>query len=379
MIKATVLLIGNYPLDRQQSMQRFCALMLRGLTAAGINAELVVPQPVFGHLPSTSRFISKWLAYIDKYLFFPFQLRKNLLARPAIVHVCDHSNAVYVQRCRRAPVVVTCHDLLAVRGAFGEQTDCPASATGRLLQRWILEGLRKADAVACISQATASDADRLVAGQDNRARISIVPMGLNHPYQQLPADVTRSRLAKIRALDLNRPFVLHVGSNLRRKNREGILRIFSRVKDSWPGQLVFAGDLLTPELVLLAKQIGVHDHVVQIENPDSELLEALYNQAGVLLYPSRFEGFGWPVIEAQACGCPVICSTSGPLPEVAGEAGLFRRVEDEAGFAADLLRFTDPAERAKWSEKSLRNAARFSAEKMIGQYIAIYRSLGAKL
>jgi glycosyltransferase involved in cell wall biosynthesis len=75
----------------------------------------------------------------------------------------------------------------------------------------------------------------------------------------------------------------------------------------------------------------------------------------------------------------VICSKSGPLPEAAGEAGLFHEVSDEEGFAADVLRLADPAARAEWSEKSLRNAERFSTEKMIGQYIETYRSLGAKL
>ena len=142
-----VLLIGNYRPDQQQSMQRFSAIMLQGLTAAGVKAELIAPEPILGDIPWAGRFISKWVAYIDKYLLFPFQLRRKLAAtQPAIVHVCDHSNAVYVQRCRGTPVVVTCHDLLAVRGAFGEQTDCPASVTGRILQRWILKGLLHAEA-----------------------------------------------------------------------------------------------------------------------------------------------------------------------------------------------------------------------------------------
>ena len=94
-----------------------------------------------------------------------------------------------------------------------------------------------------------------------------------------------------------------------------------------------------------------------------------------MLYPSRFEGFGWPVIEAHACGCPVICSKAGPLSEVAGEAGLFHEINDEDGFARDLLRLSDVEEREHWSAKALRNAARFSAARMISQYCEIYRSV----
>jgi glycosyltransferase involved in cell wall biosynthesis len=193
----------------------------------------------------------------------------------------------------------------------------------------------------------------------------------------IPRETVTSRLGAVSGLDLNRPFSLHVGSNLRRKNRDAILRIVALVKDKWNGQIVFAGEPLSGELRGLAREIGVADRVVEVPDPSNELLEALYNRAVALVYPSRFEGFGWPVIEAQACGCPVICSNSGPLPEVAGGAGLFHRVEDEAGFAADLIRLTDGSERARWSEKSVINAKRFATSKMLDEYVTIYRRLGA--
>ena len=83
-------------------------------------------------------------------------------------------------------------------------------------------------------------------------------------------------------------------------------------------------------------------------NPDNESLEALYNCAIALLFPSTFEGFGWPIAEAHACGCPVLCVDREPMTEVAGAAALIHPVEDEAGFAADLLRLTNPEERARW-------------------------------
>ena len=374
-----VLLIGNYSADQQQSMQRFHTMMLQGLNAAGIDAELIRPQPFLGKFRAAGRFIAKWLGYIDKYVFFPFQLRKKLSAHPEVVHICDHSNAVYAKRCVGARVLVTCHDLLAVRGGLGEQTDSPPSLTGRILQRWILSGLRRAHALVCVSQATARDAERLVDRTNGRPQISVVRLGLNYPYGKLEPEVARARLARVAGVDLDLPFVLHVGSNARRKNREGVLRIFSRCREKWNGQLIFAGDLLGPPLRSLASALGISDRVIQVENPADEILEALYNCALALLYPSRFEGFGWPIIEAQACGCPVVCSNAGPLPEAAGDAGLFHDVDDEAGFATDLLRLANETERKDWSERSLRNAKRFSSDQMIAQYIDIYRQLGAKL
>ncbi len=375
-----VLLIGNYPPDRQQSMRRFGTMMLQGLNNSGIAAKLIAPQARFGKFRGAGRFVAKWLGYIDKFVLFPRQLQTALAKeKPSVVHICDHSNAMYDGWIEHVPVVVTCHDLLAVRGALGEETNCPASPTGKILQRWILRGLRRASEVVCDSQATEADARRLVSRGGASPKVELVRLGLNYPFRKLSEAEVSARLSGIPGFNPDLPFVLHVGSNLRRKNRDGALRIFARCKEKWNARLVFAGDALTQELLSLADRLGISGRVMQVPNASDELLEALYNRAFALLYPSRFEGFGWPVIEAQACGCPVVCSNSGPLPEAAGDAGLFHDADDEAGFAADLLRLSDPGQRAIWSEKSLRNAERFSTSRMVSQYIDIYRNLGAQL
>jgi glycosyltransferase involved in cell wall biosynthesis len=373
-IHPMVLLIGNYPPDQQQSMERFAMMMLRGLAAAGVPAELIRPQPYLGRFRYAGNFIAKWLAYIDKFLLFALTLRNKLAQRPAIVHVCDHSNAMYARQIRDLPVVVTCHDLIAVRGALGEETDCPVSSTGKLLQRWIVAGLGEASAVACASRATLEDAQRLLARANGKPRLEMIPLGLNYPYRKLSPEEARARLAKFSILG-DAPFVLHVGSNLCRKNREGVLRIFARCKEEWKGSLVFAGESLSDALYSLGRQLGILDRIVEAPDATNELLEALYNCATAMLFPSTFEGFGWPIAEAHACGCPVICTAREPMTEVAGDAGLTHRVDDEAGFAADLLRLTEPAERARWSARALENAKRFSAARMISEYCELYRSL----
>jgi len=370
-----ILLIGNYPLDRQQSMQRFAMMMLTGLNAAGISAELIQPSPFLGRFRAAGSFVAKWLAYLDKFVLFRRTLTRKLREQPAVVHICDHSNAMYATIITDVPVVVTCHDMLAVRGARGEQTETPASATGKRLQDWIVQSLEKADAIACVSRATLADVDRLLVRQNGKPALEQITLGLSYPYRLLPPEEARARLTKIPALAAGAPFVLHVGSNLSRKNREGVLRIFARCKENWSGSLVFAGDPLSPSLRSLAAELGISDRIVAVPNAESDLLEALYNCATALLFPSTFEGFGWPIAEAHACGCPVLCADREPMSEVAGEAGLLHAIEDEAGFAADLLRLTDPAERARWSARALENAKRFSTARMIAEYSNLYRSL----
>jgi glycosyltransferase involved in cell wall biosynthesis len=370
-----VLLIGNYPPDQQQSMQRFSEMMLRELRALGIAAELTCPEAqVVRLVPAQFGFLRKWAGYIDKLIIFPRRLRE--FRSVELVHICDHSNAVYAKHFPDVPVVVTCHDLLAVRGALGEETDCPASWTGKILQRWIVAGLRRTCAVVCVSRATAADAVRLLGTKKKVPPITVIENGLNYDYRPLPEEKVKARLARLSQLKLDCPFILHVGSHLRRKNREGVLRIFARTKDHWNAQLVFAGDALSNDLWTQARAFGIADRIVEIVAAESELLEALYNRAHALLFPSRFEGFGWPIAEAQACGCPVLCRDAAPMSEVAGGAALLRDIADEDGFTEDLLRLRDPATREKYRELGLQNAARFSARKMAQQYLALYREVG---
>jgi glycosyltransferase involved in cell wall biosynthesis len=375
MVKAMVLLIGNYLLDQQQSMQRFNAMMLQGLRDSGVEAELIRPPAVLGRIRALGPLAAKWFGYVDKFILFRWRLSRKLAARPALVHICDHSNATYARQARKFPLVITCHDLLAVRGGLGEETDSPASITGRILQRRILRGLHSADILACDSRATAQDAERLVKRSQDGPRITVVHVGLNFPYRQLPDAVTDSRLRTIAGLKYQARFILHVGSNLRRKNREGVLRIFAKCADALDAQMVFAGDALSESLRAQACDLRVAHRIVEVANASNELLEALYNRAHALLYPSRFEGFGWPIIEAQACGCPVVCSSAGPMADVGGVGAMLHEADDEEGFAADLLRLADPDERKRWSSKGLENAKRFSAARMISEYRELYRSL----
>ena len=370
-----VLLIGNYAPDQQQSMLRFNQMMLQGLRDCGINAELIRPPAFFGRIRLFGGGIGKWLAYIDKFILFRWRLLRKLTARPTLVHICDHSNAPYARAVSRFPLVITCHDMLAVRGGLGEDTDCPASLTGRILQRWILRGLGRADVVACDSRATADDAKRLITPKNNKPRIALIEIGLSYPYRPLPKDVVDTRLQAVPNLKPQGRFIMHVGSNLRRKNREGVLRIFSKCAEQLDAQMVFVGEPLSESLRAQARDLRIDNRIVDLGSASNELLEALYNRAHALLYPSRFEGFGWPIIEAQACGCPVVSSSAGPMPDVAGNGALLHEPDDEEGFVADLIRLLDPDERKRWSAAALENAKRFSAARMISEYRELYRSL----
>lgn len=379
-----VLLVCNYSADRQQSMLRFGELLRAQWQARGVEISALAPlqSGVARHWAKSAR-LAKWFGYVDKYIFFPPQLSRWLHAdaeqrngAPTIVHVIDHSNAVYVPHAARLklPWVVTCHDLLAVRGAMGEDTGCPASPLGRQLQRAIVRGLSRASAIVADSTSTRHDLDRIVSSGAKQLR-SVIPLALNHPYRCITENEARMRLGKLSGVPWAAPFLLHVGSNETRKNREGVMRVFARLAPHWPGNLVLCGAGLTPRLQAIAAVAGVANRVFTVSGADNPQLEAVYNLAHALLFPSICEGFGWPVIEAQACGCPVVCSDRTSLPEVGGEAVLVHALEDEAGMADSVARLREPAFRAGVIARGRANLKRFSTDRMMDAYGETYEQV----
>lgn len=369
-----ILLIGNYLPDAQHSMLRFATMLRDGLDARGHEVRLIQPRAILGRTKLFGRITAKWLAYFDKYFLFPRTLRRAA-AWADVVHICDHSNAMYVAPLRNKSHVVTCHDLLAVRGALGENTDCPATFTGRILQRWILRSLQRTQMIACVSAATRSDLIHL-AGAEMESRSRVILLGVTSTLSRHKTE--DPALASLPVTKRERPFLLNVGSNLRRKNRDGALRIFKRVSEQFDCDLVFAGEPLSEELKQVKREVGLNGRVIEVANPSDEALQALYRSAFALLYPTRFEGFGWPAIEAQTCGCPVISSQSTSIPEVVGDSALLRSPEDEEGFAADVLRLTDSATRQQLIARGLENARRFTPERMVNDYIELYQQVCAQ-
>jgi glycosyltransferase involved in cell wall biosynthesis len=316
-----ILLIGNYVYSYQESMQRFASVLQEGLTAAGHKVRLIRPTPYFGRLRPSPTGVGKWLGYIDRLVIFPSVLVR-VLKWPDIVHICDHANAVYVKYLRRCPHVVTCHDMLAIRSAFGEIPQNPTRWTGRKLQRMILKGLNRARRVICVSESTKADLLRI--SHLNCAQVGVIYNGLNYPYRPMEERERRTTL-KALALDGN-PFLLHVGGDQWYKNRPGVLRIFSHLLQ-FPGiselKLVMVGKPWSAEMRRFVSEQGLGGKVVELVNVSNEDLRALYSSAMALVFPSLYEGFGWPILEAQACGCPVFTSNRPPMTEVGNDTAIY--------------------------------------------------------
>ena len=364
-----ILLLGNYDNLRSQSMQRFAEMLRAGLAAAGHEVRVVRPPVWLGRLRRCDTGLGKWIGYIDRFLLYPPLLRRQVRWAD-VVHICDQANAVYVPHLRGKPHLVTCHDMLAIRAALGDIPESPVGWTGRLYQRWILRGLRRARAIACVSAQTGEELRRVAGVPEDR--ISIVPNALNYPYRPMPAAEAEAHLC---VLDLGeeRPFFLHIGGNQWYKNRAGVLRLFAELlkhPDYLAHRLVMAGKPWTDEMRQLAAQRSLHDRAIERVDVSNEQLRALYSGAEALLFPSLQEGFGWPIAEAQACGCPVVTTGRPPMTDVGGSAAIYINPADPESAAGEIA--SALSERERWREAGLDNAKRFSTETMVDGYLGCY-------
>lgn len=369
-----VLLIANYEPDGQASMLAFRRVLERELPHLGCEVRVIAPTMRLLRYFETSRWW-KWPAYVDKFiLFIPSMARSVRWAD--VVHVVDHSNSIYVPWVKAKPNVVTCHDVIAVQAAKGMVDGWRVGRFGRLLQQLISKGLAKADLVACVSDLTRRDL--LALGLADERKVTTVLNGLNDNFAPVPPDEAKRLIARF-GLSPDDRYLIHVGVDLDRKNRPGVLGAFIALqeraaaagKQAVARRLVLVGPQLSAELMELARRHGVADQVQTVRNISHEELRALYSSAVALLFPSLQEGFGWPVIEAQACGCPVFTSDRAPMNEIGGPGAVYVDPTDPIAMAAAIEQATPRLDEMR--RLGLENAAHYTAERMAANYVSAYR------
>ncbi|AFY34220.1 glycosyltransferase family 1 protein [Calothrix sp. PCC 7507] len=364
-----ILLIGNYQPDAIKSMDIFVQMLENHLTQLGHKVHIIRPKIWSRKLPLPSIF-SKWLGYIDKLFFFPKQLCPAL-SWADIVHICDHGNAVYTKYLQNIPHVVTCHDLLPIRSGLGEFPEYRTGWTGKQLQQMILQGINQAQKVTCVSAQTKSDVLRL--SSLSESAVSLISMGLNYPYTPMKRREYQPYLQAL-GIPQDHQFILHVGANHWYKNRLGVLAIFYQMTLQLKQPefyLVMAGKPMTDEMRQFIKTHNLTQKVIELVEIDHESLRSLYSAATALLFPSLYEGFGWPIIEAQACGCPVFTSNRPPMNDVGGEAAIYIEPDKPQETAAKIIAHLPILDMLK--SKGFVNSQRFNSTKMIFQYIALYQ------
>ncbi|MBI2908851.1 MAG: glycosyltransferase family 4 protein [Chloroflexi bacterium] len=272
-------------------------------------------------------------------------------------------------RCRKT--VLTIHDL-----SFLVRPECAHPKVARFLSKAVPKSIRRATLIHANSENTK---------RDLMERLGVAPEKIEVVYEGVTPGYTRvtdeARLEQVRRkYRLDKPFVLSVGTLEPRKNHARLIEAHSALRERrLPQELLIAGGSgwLYEETLPLPGKLGLEDSVRFLGFVPDDDLPALMSLADVFAYPSLYEGFGLPVVEAMACGTPVVASNTSCLPEIAGDAALLVDPTDVSSLADALYRAaTDDDLRRVMAKRGLARAARFTWRAAAGRMLILYRRLG---
>ena len=373
-----VAICGDFLEEEWPSMDRVADMLIAQLREAHAGTiEATAIRPAFVRRATRAAFAFDRFA--NRLWDYPRRARAIAGAFDAY-HVVDHSYAQLVHRLPAQRTVVTCHDLDTFRSVIYPDQDM-RSAPFKMMTRHILSGLQRAARITCD---TAAVRDEIVSlGLVPAERLVVVPVGVGETYSTCADHDADRAAADLTASPRGAIEVLHVGSTIARKRIDVLLDTFAAARRRHGAlRLVRVGGTFTPEQQQQVRALQLEESIAELPRLDERTLAAVYRRAAIVVQPSSREGFGLPIVEAMACGTPVIASDIPALREVGGDAAAFCAVGDVNGWTETLASLLEErqAHPDRWSARKARGCARarsFSWSAFAEGLSRVYEELGA--
>jgi len=292
-----------------------------------------------------------------------YRLSRVIRSENDVIHLPNQNFARYALFLKN-PFIVTVHDL--VRCCFGVAKE---TITERILLKLDIRGIKRASHIIAVSQHTRDDLIKYLKIPDGK--ISVVYNGVDH-------NIFKPYNTKL----LDKPYILYVGSERPRKNLGQLFEAFAKLKDEFSElQLVKIGiagrsPKYRRDTMKKLASLGITGRVTFIGYASESDLAHYYSSALLLAYPSLYEGFGLPPLEAMACGCPVVTSNTSSLPEVVGEAGIMVDPHDTDSLTQAMRQVLIDSElRDNMIRKGLEQSKKFSWEKAAERTLEVYNKV----
>ena len=307
-----------------ESMTRYADMLVEGMKIRGHDVNVWTAKSIFSKLP-VKGYLKKWLGYLDQFFLFPIWVRIQLLkySRDTLFVFTDHALGPWMNLVKNRPFVVHCHDFMAQKSALGMIRENKVNPLGKLYQKLIRKGYQNGSHFISVSEKTRTDLHKFLSEEPRLSKV--VYNGLNQNFK--PGD--RIKLGKILSnefqVELKAGFILHVGGNQFYKNRKGVIKIY----DTWRQiseqtlPLILIGSKPNKDLIKLKQRSEYSSSIIFLTSICDEHLKLFYQAACVFLFPSLEEGFGWPIAEAMASGCPVVTTGDAPMTEVGGPCAYY--------------------------------------------------------
>ncbi|PDV99082.1 glycosyltransferase family 4 protein [Candidatus Chloroploca asiatica] len=368
----TIALIAK-PGGPQTGVGRYVQMLQHGLEAEGLRVSRVAP--IAPPLPSMVYFALRRLGADVRTFLMNYPVWADYPS--ADVYHLTSQNLATLLLFRRPPgrVIVTVHDIIPYMLRNNPQLSTYRTFADRLFDWLAMRGLHRADHLVADSHYTKQTLiEHLGLAPE---RISVVHLGIDH--ERFQPRVVTEELRIHYGLPSGQRYLIYVGSEDPRKNLGTLLQALSIVRRQHPevelikvGRAHFMAE--RQRLVTLAEELGISTAIHWLDEVPEEDLPALYSLADLCVMPSLYEGFGFPVLEAMACGTPVVAANAASLPELVGDAGVLIDPTDVKGLADALGSVLDGALLREWvCLAGPKRAAMYTWERTVAETTALYQ------
>lgn len=308
---------------------------------------------------------ARWGHIATKYLLYP-RIVKRRANEDNIKHITSQELAYLLKLIKLDKSIVTCYDLIVWAYTHNHS----------LNWRFNISGLKKADMIITISEFSKNEIIKYLGYPEDK--IHVIYPAVDHDHYHERRD---KRFLNKFNISENDNVILYVGSEQPRKNLPSLIKAFSKLKKTLPNvKLLKIG---TPqkrgareELLSLIKELNLQSDIMFVGYLPERDMPRFYNAADLLVFPSFYEGFGLPPLEAMACGTPVVTSNASSLPEVVGDAGIMIDPNDSDRLANAMYNvLTDNGLKEDMIKKGLKRAKMFSWERAAEEVLEVYKSV----
>lgn len=336
-----------------------------------LNISLLMSGQSPQRLPQHPHIHVKHAPYIGRFLEhfstwpYPIHPLNEFLWRLSIRNTKDkiwHSTYYTLPRIWRGQIVVTVADMI-----YELFPDLFTTVSDERFRKHKRHCILDANMVICISETTRKDVLQCYGIESTKT--CVIPISCGGIFQKLPTDIE----------DLNiptpNPFLLYIGNRYHYKNFKRLIQAYSLWKHHIDVNLIVVGTEWSPDELELLINLNIQNQVQLLNKIDDEALCHLYNKAAAFMYPSLYEGFGIPLLEAMACGCPIVASRIPSTTEVAGDYPVYFDPEETDDFILALEKVLLEGRNSNRSRDGFERVNNFSWKKTAEKTLEVYRSL----
>jgi glycosyltransferase involved in cell wall biosynthesis len=348
---------------------RYYESLTKGFAKRGIKIYTCVPNALrnnfekdFSNIPNIEPIFVDFEKFSLKGFFAQSKILKQLKEKVDLFFYLHINLPYYIPK----NTIVTIHDLRPLT-EFWDRNELKR----KIFIFYLKRALKYSTKIIIISNTVADELRKNFKGIDKKIEII---------YEFVDDKFIRQNQTYDRIVD--KPYLLFVGNRKRHKNLSLLVKAFAIIKEKIPHYLVIAGgkDREKDEVDILVEEFNIQERVIQLIKPSDEVIISLYKFADLFVFPSLFEGFGLPPLEAVSLGCPVILSDIPVLREIFGEAGFYFNPYGKEDLAKAILKvISDEEFKIGLLEKQKERLKMFDKNKIIDQYVSLFeRMIGEK-